>query len=86
VTGPPIMKVTAVSRPKHQKPWLEAILRDAEDRGWIVTKGKRYYKMRCSCGSHQKTVKLSPSDANYGRNLIGWLKRSGCWGEGGNQT
>lgn len=67
-------------RPKHQKPALEAILKQAERRGWRVTRGKRYYKMYCPCERKcKKTVKLSPSDPNYQINLLGELKRSTCW-------
>ncbi len=71
------------TRPRHPIKELEAVLEDAEDQGWRVWRGKRYYMMRCPCGIHQKTVHLSPSDPNYTRNLTGWLKRAGCWEEGG---
>lgn len=68
-----------VARPKHPAKELEQVLGEAERQGWTVTKGKKYYMMRCGCGSHQKTVRLTPSDPSYRRNLLGWLKRSGCW-------
>lgn len=68
------------TRPKHQDKDLEAVLRDAEARQWRVTKGKRYYMMRCPCPEmHQKTVKLTPSGSRYELNLRKWLERQSCW-------
>lgn len=67
-------------RPKHQKKDLEAVLRDGERQGWRITKGKKYYKMYCPCeAKHLKTVKNSPSDPNYRKNLLGYLERETCW-------
>lgn len=68
-------------RPRHPNKELEALLQEGEDLGWTVTKGRRYFKMKCPCGVHMKTVHLSPSDPNYERNLRGWLTRTGCWKE-----
>jgi hypothetical protein len=70
-----------MSRPKHQVKELEAVLQEAEVKGWRVEKGKRYFKMFCplKCGEHRKTVHLSPSDRNYERNLKGQLRRATCW-------
>lgn len=58
---------------------LAAIRRQASEKGWRVEKGKKYYKMWCPCGKHWKTVKLTPSDPNYIRNLLGQLRRATCW-------
>ncbi len=66
-------------RPKHQVKELEDLLKEAEDKGWTVTRRKRYFSMRCPCGKHQRGVHLTPSDPNYERNARGWLKRTGCW-------
>lgn len=70
-----------MGRSRHPDKDLEALLKEAESKGWQVTKSKRYYKIRCKCGSptHKRTVHLTPSDPNYERNLRGWLKRTGCW-------
>jgi hypothetical protein len=69
-----------MTRPKHQGKDLEAVLRDAEDKGWRVDKGRKYYKMWCPCREkHWKTVKLTPSDPTYLRNLLGQLRRATCW-------
>jgi hypothetical protein len=71
-----------VDRPKHKVKELEAILQDAESESWRVTRGKKYFKLWCTCsGKHRKTVHLSPSDPNYERNLRKWLERQPCWGE-----
>jgi hypothetical protein len=71
------------SRPKHQDKDLERILRLAEAQDWRVEKRpKGYFKMKCNCAElHMKTVHLTPSNPNYGRNLLGWLRRCSCWKE-----
>jgi hypothetical protein len=60
---------------------LEAIRETARRKGWRVERGKKYYKMWCPCGSHMKTMKLTPSDPNYTRNLLGQLRRATCWSD-----
>lgn len=68
-----------MGRPKHPRPELEAVLKEAEAKEWRVIKG-RYFKMYCPCeGKHIKTVRLTPSGSNYKRNLLAELKRSTCW-------
>lgn len=58
---------------------LAEIRRQAERKGWKVARNKKYYRLRCPCGKHQKSMNLTPSDPNYPRNLVGWLRRTGCW-------
>lgn len=68
------------TRPRHPRKELEAVLEEAEGQGWRVEKGRKYFKMWCSCPQkHKKTVKLTPSDSNYKRNLMGELRRATCW-------
>ena len=71
------------TRPKHPRKELEAVLRSLETQGWRVIRGKGYYKCYCPPPHARcvKTVKLTPSDPNYTRNLRAWLRRSGCWEE-----
>jgi hypothetical protein len=71
---------TWMPRPRHPIKELEAILRQAERRGWRVEKGKKYFKLWCPCGDHRKAVHLTPSDPDYAKNLLGFLRRS-CWEE-----
>ena len=66
-------------RPQHQVKELEEVLIAAERKGWAVDKGKKYFKMKCPCGEHTKTVKCTPSGNNYKRNLLGQLRRATCW-------
>jgi hypothetical protein len=35
--------------------------------------------MWCPCKMHMKTMKPTPSDPNYARNLLGQLRRATCW-------
>ncbi|MTK05128.1 hypothetical protein FF096_24480 [Micromonospora sp. CP22] len=70
-----------MSRPRHRIKELEDLLRQAERQGWRVTGGgDRYFKMLCPCpDKHLKTVKCTPSNPNYLRDLTGQLKRVTCW-------
>lgn len=67
-------------RNKHPKKELEAVLKEAEHKGWTVSRGKGYWKMRCpnECKCF-KTVKLSPSGSRYKTNLLHFLDASTCW-------
>ncbi|GAA2204929.1 hypothetical protein GCM10009850_006170 [Nonomuraea monospora] len=68
-------------RPRHPIKELEEVLAAAERKGWSVSKGKKYYSMKCPCGSHMKTVKCTPSGNNYRRNLLAQLGRVTCWND-----
>lgn len=71
-----------MGRPKHPKKELEAVLKAAEAQSWIVTKAKKYFKMKCGCpDKHSKSVHLTPSDPKYLKNLLGQLARATCWKE-----
>jgi hypothetical protein len=66
-------------RPRHPKKELEQLLRDVESHGWTVAKGQGYYRARCPCGAHQRSVQLSPSNPLAERNLRAWFTRQTCW-------
>lgn len=72
-------------RPRHPDKDLERVLREAESQRngpWRVDRGKGYYRMWCPCpAKHKKTVRLTPSDPRYERNLRAWLRRETCWEE-----
>jgi hypothetical protein len=70
-------------RPKHPVKELEAGLKEAEElQGWRVDGGGRtYFRLRCPCGKHMRWVHLTPSGGSYLRDLLGWLRRTGCWKE-----
>jgi hypothetical protein len=71
-----------VARPRHPVRELEAILKEAEERGWLVTRGNGYFKMACPCADkHLTWVHLTPSDSRYGRNKRSWLASRTCWNE-----
>ncbi|WP_395109766.1 hypothetical protein [Actinomadura sp. SCN-SB] len=59
---------------------LRAIRKEAEEKGWRVFRKKKYWKMYCPCPRKcKKTVRLTPSDPNYVKNLLGELRRATCW-------
>ena len=69
-----------MARPKHQTKELEALLREAEAKGWRVEKGGKYFKMYCPCAKrHKQIVHLTPSNPRYEQNLRGHLNRATCW-------
>ncbi len=68
--------------PKHPDKDLREVTDRADEQGWEVSRGKGYFMMKCPCpAKHKKTVKLSPSNPRYRRELLGWLRRSSCWEE-----
>jgi hypothetical protein len=71
-----------VTRARHPRRELEAVLRAAESQNWIVKKSKKYFKMYCPCeDKHIKTVHLTPSSPKYRQDLLGQLRRATCWNE-----
>jgi hypothetical protein len=69
-----------LARPRHRNKDLEAVLREAERKGWRIVKRGKYYNMYCPCPSkHKKTVHCSPSNSDYEKNLRMQLKRATCW-------
>jgi hypothetical protein len=72
--------ISFVARRRHLDKDIEGVLLDAEAHGWVVVPGANYWKLRCTCpAKHQRWVHLTPSNANYGKNLASWLKRQSCW-------
>ena len=68
---------------KHPRKELDAVLDAFHDAGWAVLDPPRYYKVRCPCGKHQRSIHLTPSDPNYMRNALKWLARQQCSNGGG---
>lgn len=74
-------------RPRHPRQELENLLREAEQHLWTFSKGRKYFKGKCPCGLHLKTVHLTPSSSNYATNLKHWFQRQECWNRfGGNDV
>ena len=68
-------------RPRHPKKDLEKNLREIENGGWTVTKWPGgYFKLKCPCGDHLKTMPISPSNPNKGKETVRWCRRT-CWRE-----
>lgn len=65
---------------RHQKKELEAVLQEFHEAGWTVLNPPRYYTVRCPCGEHQRQIHLTPSSANYAKNVLKWLYRQSCYG------
>ena len=65
-------------RPRHTDKNIEKVLRALEKDEWRVERGKRYFRIYCPCGKHKRSVALTPSDPNYGKNLRGWINRQNC--------
>ena len=66
--------------PKHQKKNLEALLVEFHEAGWQIER-TGYYKVKCPCGSHKRTIHLSPSNPNYANEARYWLHRQKCYKE-----
>lgn len=67
-------------RPRHPTKEFEHLLDGAEDQGWTVERGAKYFKMKCPCeAKHMKWMHITPSDPNYLLNLRKKLARDTCW-------
>lgn len=56
----------------------EDVYREAEQLGWSIDdkpNSKGYFKMKCPCGKHMRWLHKTPSDPNYYRNVVGWMRR-----------
>ena len=67
-----------MSRPRHKVKELEALLKEAEGKGWRVDK-TLYFRLRCPCGKHQTWVHLTPSNPRYEQERRRFLEDTGCW-------
>ncbi|GAA4283321.1 hypothetical protein GCM10022261_08520 [Brevibacterium daeguense] len=69
---------------KHPNKELEALLEEFHEAGWqIINPKKKYYKVRCPCGSHYRSIHISPSNPRYSQDALSWLYRQPCYSERG---
>lgn len=69
-----------MTRPKHSDKELDKVLKSAWEQGWRIGRDGGYWKMWCPCeDKHWKTVKLTPSNRFYKKNLLKKLENSTCW-------
>ena len=68
-----------MTRPRHPKKEFEDVLRSAELQGWSISRGKKYFKMKCPCAHRDmKIMHITPRE-NYLRNFTKKLQRDTCW-------
>lgn len=68
---------------RHQRKELEEVLVVFDAAGWTIEDPPTYYRVKCPCGEHQRAIHLTPSNPNYGRQALGWMRRQACMIEGG---
>ena len=72
-----------MARDRHREHEYESLLREAEGRGWRVSRGKGYFKCYCPCvEKHHVRVVLTPSGIRTLMNTRKNFERASCW-EGG---
>ena len=76
------MSSVPAPRLRHPDKDIEAVLTQAEAHGWTFLPGKKYWKGRCGCGDHLKSVHKTPSSGYYANHLVQWFRRT-CWPEQG---
>ena len=64
---------------KHRREDIEAVLEAFDAAGWRVQNPPTFYRVLCPCGDHQRSIHLTPSGTNYGRNALMWLYRQPCY-------
>ena len=62
----------------ENKQQLEAILNEADKKGWRARKDGQYWNLYCPCGEHKKTVRLTPGKY-YWKKLRTFLSNHTCW-------
>lgn len=67
-------------RPRHQKPEGEELLRNAEAHGCVVTKGRKYFMVKCGCGDDRTTVHLTPH-RNHFKSKLRLMEKWACWNQ-----
>ena len=68
-----------MARPKHPSKEFEDVLRSAEKQGWRIERGRKYFKMKCSCPNRDmKTMHITPNEG-YLKNFCKKLERDTCW-------
>lgn len=68
---------------KHPRKDLEEVLVAFHKAGWLIEDSGTYYRVICPCGDHQRSIHLTPSNPNYGRQALSWLRRQPCVTAGG---
>jgi len=57
---------------------FEDVRRSAERQGWTVTRGRKYFKMKCPCADRDmKMMHITPRQ-HYLRNFTKTLQRDTC--------
>lgn len=69
--------------PKHPDKEIRKVLDEATEQGWRVKPPNgRYWSIWCPCeDKHKSTIKISPSNPHYVRQLRNKLSRETCWKE-----
>ncbi|GAA4855589.1 hypothetical protein [Saccharopolyspora cebuensis] len=71
---------------KHPRKDMEKVLEIFHQNGWRVEDPPKYYRVKCPCGDHQRSIHLTPSNPKYGEQALGWLYRQVCTpNEGGSR-
>jgi hypothetical protein len=68
---------------RHPRKDLEDVLVVFHQAGWLIEDTGTYYRMKCSCGNHQRSIHLTPSNPHYGRQALSWMRRQPCVTSGG---
>jgi len=68
---------------RHPRKELEEVLAAFHAAGWRIEDAGIYYRVKCPCGDHQRSIHLTPSNPRYGRQAVNWMRRQPCGTEGG---
>jgi hypothetical protein len=63
---------------RHPRKELQDVLVAFHEASWRVEDSGTYYRVKCPCGNHQRSIHLSPSNPNYGREALRWMRRQPC--------
>jgi hypothetical protein len=60
---------------KHPRKDGEDALGEIARLGWRIENPPTYYTIKCPCGNHQRQVHLTPSNPNYWKQTVRYVKR-----------
>jgi len=66
---------------RHQKPDGQKALEEFDVMGWKIENPPKYYTVKCPCGSHARSIHLTPRNPRYFQESVRWAKRQRCMKE-----
>lgn len=64
--------------PTHPDKDLQKVLVIFAANGWTISRGSKYYMLKCPCGLHKTSLHLTPSNPYHGNEKLNFMRRQPC--------